>query len=1135
MLNFPDTPTLNQTFSSPNGTFLWDGGKWIPQGGYGYAPPAGNTGGFLPLSGGTMTGPLIYTATGGNTTRSAQDRAAEPFSVRDFGAIMDGTTSDQTPLTNAFAATPALGVITIPPGNINPGTFAPTSKPMLWRCAGTYTGSGTLTLGTIGNSVVETMYGTWSKYFNRGSSVGITSLGAVLRTDMTLNHTGGTTGGVAALDVNAFTTAASTLNEAPMAVSGRLTMSSTKVGAQVGVAVFGSSVKASGAGNGSPFGANFLADDQTGLSSVNAGSAVGAEIDLKANKLDDGTLADGFNNAGSGSYPGSQRVVLALQYGRSNRSDNTAMEVASILQMGLFSTAIDGAYCSAKNGIKLQGPVSFAGLNFLHATFNANAQAIALQNEQTIGWTADPLTGSPTNWRTLGYTTSGTDRLRYMVGTSEVWSISDNGTVTIPGPLIYTATGGTTARAAQDRAADWVHVRDFGAVFDGNSHPLSNYYATLAAAQAVYPFATALTNEIDGVAIQAAINYCQANVANFSFGGTVILPCDNGRINTPLVISKQNVSLRSQGYGFILNSNVSRATPSAPTRLTWTGPAATAGQFQTNMLTVAPTDGGRLLTGCNVEGILFYINGIAGVAGPLIASLRYASIDCATYEPAGVPYPGCTVTAGSQAVTISSTAGLRVGESVVSANFPGGAYVMSITDGTHFNASMQAIASATETVTIGGEGIRFDVVDNLTDSNDTQFLRVRFVGINLLGAANATAPLVMIGGSSINGSTGSHHGNTSLNWFDDIEAHNNNGHGVVINNSDHNFHQNITGQHIGAGSGRLLILNGSLDPNNGPARYHLINHSGDGGLHAGTDTGGFTTVATANTIVYLDRQNAAPLPVFGVGAYGRVGADNQPVLSFSNSTVPIVAQMPDSAIAGGNTRGANAVDLQTGRTAAAMVASGNQAVIAGGSNNTASAQYAAVLGGSINNASSLGSVILGGTSNLASQNYAIAMGNAASSDLYGAVTISLGTIASGRRTQTSTVILRGISAANTTPVRLTGDLGAAGAANTVNLTYSNSVYALWVQLVAVDSTNSNNFYVWNQPLGLLRRNGGVGTTVYVPGTPTSLSNGTTTGIAITEAADTTNAGYSLTFTPPTSNTAIWRIAATIELTRMDAA
>jgi hypothetical protein len=45
----------------------------------------------------------------------------------------------------------------------------------------------------------------------------------------------------------------------------------------------------------------------------------------------------------------------------------------------------------------------------------------------------------------------------------------------------------------------------YGAVGDGQSHPLSNYYATLAAAQAVYPTATALTNEIDGLAMQKGL------------------------------------------------------------------------------------------------------------------------------------------------------------------------------------------------------------------------------------------------------------------------------------------------------------------------------------------------------------------------------------------------------------------------------------------------------------------------------------------------------------------------------------------------------------------------------------------------------------------------------------------------------
>jgi hypothetical protein len=49
MLDFPNSPTLNQIFTGPNGTFTWDGAKWAPQSG------AMN---YLPLTGGTLTGNL---------------------------------------------------------------------------------------------------------------------------------------------------------------------------------------------------------------------------------------------------------------------------------------------------------------------------------------------------------------------------------------------------------------------------------------------------------------------------------------------------------------------------------------------------------------------------------------------------------------------------------------------------------------------------------------------------------------------------------------------------------------------------------------------------------------------------------------------------------------------------------------------------------------------------------------------------------------------------------------------------------------------------------------------------------------------------------------------------------------------
>jgi hypothetical protein len=61
MLDFPNSPTTNQVFTAPNGTaWTWDGAKWI----------SGATGsGFLPLSGGTLTGPLTLQ---GNPTAALQ-------------------------------------------------------------------------------------------------------------------------------------------------------------------------------------------------------------------------------------------------------------------------------------------------------------------------------------------------------------------------------------------------------------------------------------------------------------------------------------------------------------------------------------------------------------------------------------------------------------------------------------------------------------------------------------------------------------------------------------------------------------------------------------------------------------------------------------------------------------------------------------------------------------------------------------------------------------------------------------------------------------------------------------------------------------------------------------------------------
>lgn len=95
----------------------------------------------------------------------------------------------------------------------------------------------------------------------------------------------------------------------------------------------------------------------------------------------------------------------------------------------------------------------------------------------------------------------------------EIWT-KDNVPGILPANTAFTAatieydppfTGALTSDyTISDKLAQTISVKDFGAIGDGTLHPLSEYYATLAAAQAVYPFATSLTNSVDRCAIQLA-------------------------------------------------------------------------------------------------------------------------------------------------------------------------------------------------------------------------------------------------------------------------------------------------------------------------------------------------------------------------------------------------------------------------------------------------------------------------------------------------------------------------------------------------------------------------------------------------------------------------------------------------------
>jgi hypothetical protein len=124
-----------------------------------------------------------------------------------------------------------------------------------------------------------------------------------------------------------------------------------------------------------------------------------------------------------------------------------------------------------------------------------------------------------------------------------------------------------------------------------------------------------------------------------------------------------------------------------------------------------------------------------------------------------------------------------------------------------------------------------------------------------------------------------------------------------------------------------------------------------------------TYIPTTTTAVY----GTPTLSFSGVSSIGLLS--NGALYLQPAGTGAIQAQATTSTTAGGNARGANAVDWQTSRDTAARVASGLQSVVVGGGSNTASAQYSSVLGGATNTASGFGAVAVNGNNNTASNTY----------------------------------------------------------------------------------------------------------------------------------------------------------------------
>lgn len=264
------------------------------------------------------------------------------------------------------------------------------------------------------------------------------------------------------------------------------------------------------------------------------------------------------------------------------------------------------------------------------------------------------------------------------------------------------------------------------------------------------------------------------------------------------------------------------------------------------------------------------------------------------------------------------------------------------------------------------------------------------------------------------------------------------------------------------------------------------------------------------------------------------GSANLSVALSPRGTGALSAHVPDSAVAGGNARGTNAVDWQTVRTQAIGVASGLESVIGGGRDNIASGQQSVVAGGFVNLASGLRSFVGGGNSNTASGTNAAVAGGVQNSASANDSWIPGGFQASTRSIRYSYAWSAGGRAAlgdcqrfglpvggttnNATPTVITSDRGAASTTNILILP-NNSAWSGLVQVVARDT--SGNTAKWTIDVLAKRGANAASTTIVDSNTLRTFAEAALSTAAVSVIADTTNGGAAVQVTGVAATTIDW--------------
>lgn len=116
------------------------------------------------------------------------------------------------------------------------------------------------------------------------------------------------------------------------------------------------------------------------------------------------------------------------------------------------------------------------------------------------------------------------------------------------------ARNGSSTRPNETVMEGTISIRQFGAIGDGQFHPLSSQFSSLSTAQERYPAAIALSESLDGAAIQAAINLAARLGEALQLRWCVHIPAGRYRLSKSIQLPS-NVSLVGDGIGISIIDN----------------------------------------------------------------------------------------------------------------------------------------------------------------------------------------------------------------------------------------------------------------------------------------------------------------------------------------------------------------------------------------------------------------------------------------------------------------------------------------------------------------------------------------------------------------------------------------------------